>query len=225
MRFARTLITASLVCVLAPAPAFCAPNNRAIRDQLVALYPLTRVGMTGLAEFDYTRITQPGAILAVRLPGIYADVANTKSGIIETNVSNGQITQAIRRWREHQPFAHTGSERKGLCHPDYRETRRSPDRTAHGRCHNVGRWTGNPLQIRVERQAARSGDHDARGYEEDHRHRNYRSGHSLSRREQDHQAWHEPGRGEEVAWESRQDRRFRGEAGLHLQGHESGVRQ
>ncbi len=90
----RTLITASLVCALAPVPAFCAPNNRAIRDQLVALYPLTRVGMTGLAEFDYTRITQPGVILAVRLPGIYADVANTKSAIIETNLTNGQITQA-----------------------------------------------------------------------------------------------------------------------------------
>jgi hypothetical protein len=48
--------------------------------------------MTGLAEFDYTRITPPGAVLAVRLPGIYADVANTESGIIETNLSNGQIT-------------------------------------------------------------------------------------------------------------------------------------
>jgi hypothetical protein len=97
MRFlspVRALVTAFLVCALAPAPAFCAPNNRAIRDQLVALYPLTRVGMNGLAGFDYTRVTEPGPILAVRLPGIYADVANTKNAIIETNYTNGQITQA-----------------------------------------------------------------------------------------------------------------------------------
>lgn len=91
---ARAIITASLVCALAPAAAFCAPNHRAIRDQLVALYPLTRVGMNGLAGFDYTRITEPGPILAVRLRGVYADVANTKNAIIETKYTNGQITQA-----------------------------------------------------------------------------------------------------------------------------------
>lgn len=97
MRFlspTRALITASLVCSLAPASAFCAPSKRVIRDQLVALYPLTRVGMNGLAGFDYTRVTAPGPIFAVRLPGVYADVANTKSAIIETNYTNGQITQA-----------------------------------------------------------------------------------------------------------------------------------
>jgi hypothetical protein len=47
--------------------------------------------MNGLAGFDYTRVTEPGPILAVRLPGIYADVANTKNAIIETNYTNGQI--------------------------------------------------------------------------------------------------------------------------------------
>ena len=65
MRFlspARAVITASLVCGLA-APAFCAPNSKAMREALVASYPLTKVGMTGMADFDYTRITQPGAIL------------------------------------------------------------------------------------------------------------------------------------------------------------------
>ena len=97
MRFlppARVLITASLVCAMAPAPAFCVPTKRELRDQLVAMYPLTRVGMNGLAGFDYTRVTEPGPIFAVRLPGIYADVANTKNAIIETNYTNGQITQA-----------------------------------------------------------------------------------------------------------------------------------
>ena len=97
MRFlspARIVVTASLVCALAPSPAFCAPTKREIRTELVAMYPLTRVGMNGLLGFDYTRVTEPGPIFAVRLPGIYADVANTKNAIIETNYTNGQITQA-----------------------------------------------------------------------------------------------------------------------------------
>ena len=91
---ARITITASLICALAPAPAFCAPNSKAMREALIADYPLTKVGMTGMADFDYTRITQPGAILAVRLPGIYADIANTKNAIVNPNLTNGQLTQA-----------------------------------------------------------------------------------------------------------------------------------
>ena len=97
MRFSspsRALITVSLVCALAPVAAFSAPNSKAMREALIADYPLTKVGMTGLAQFDYTRITQPGAILAVRVPGIYADLANTKNVIINTNLTNGQLTQA-----------------------------------------------------------------------------------------------------------------------------------
>ncbi len=90
----KTALTASLLCVLAPASAFCAPNSKAMREALVADYPLTRVGMTGLAQFDYTRITQPGAIFAVRLPGIYADMANTQNVIVNTNLQNGQLSQA-----------------------------------------------------------------------------------------------------------------------------------
>ena len=97
MRFltpARSLITISLVCALVPAPAFCAPNSKAMRDALVTAYPLTKVGMTGMAVFDYTRITQPGAVLAVRVPGIYADIANTKNVIVNTNLTDGKLTQA-----------------------------------------------------------------------------------------------------------------------------------
>lgn len=85
----KTTLTASLLCVLAPASAFCAPNSKAMREALVADYPLTRVGMTAMAQFDYTRITQPGAILAVRLPGIYADLANTQNVIVNTNLRTG----------------------------------------------------------------------------------------------------------------------------------------
>ncbi len=90
----RSLLTASIICVLAPASAFCAPNSKAMREALVADYPLTRVGMSSLAQNDYARITQPGAILAVRLPGIYADLANTQNVIVNTNLQNGQLSQA-----------------------------------------------------------------------------------------------------------------------------------
>jgi hypothetical protein len=43
---------------------------------------------------DYNRITQPGGIYAVRVPGIYADVANTDNVIVNTNIANGQVSQA-----------------------------------------------------------------------------------------------------------------------------------
>ena len=89
----HSIIAAALVCVVAPTAAFCAPNSRALREALVADYPLTQVGQV-MFKTDYTRITVPGVILTVRLPGIYADVANTQNAIVNTNYANGQITQA-----------------------------------------------------------------------------------------------------------------------------------
>jgi len=73
--------------------AFAASNAKAMREALVIDYPLTQVGQV-MFKTDYTRITKPGVILAVRLPGIYADVANTEHAIVNTNYANGQITQA-----------------------------------------------------------------------------------------------------------------------------------
>ena len=90
----RIVLTASLLGVLAPASAFSSTNSKAMREALVADYSLTKVGMTGMAQLDYTRITQPGIILAVRLPGIYADMANTQNVIVNTNFQNGQLSQA-----------------------------------------------------------------------------------------------------------------------------------
>ncbi len=90
----RAFLAASALSIVAPAVAYSAPNSKAMREALVADYPLTRVGLTGMAQFDYTRITQPGAILAVRLPGIYADMANTQNVIVNTNYQNGQLTEA-----------------------------------------------------------------------------------------------------------------------------------
>ena len=76
-----------------PLLAFGAPSSKALREALVADYPLTKVGVVAF-KTDYNRITQPGTILAVRVPGIYADIANTEDAIVNTNVASGQVTQA-----------------------------------------------------------------------------------------------------------------------------------
>ena len=89
----RHVLTVALVSVLAPASALASPASKAIYQALVADYPLTQVGMV-MFKTDYTRITKPGVILAVRLPGIYADVANTQNAIVETNYAGGKLTQA-----------------------------------------------------------------------------------------------------------------------------------
>jgi len=89
----RVLLIAAIAAATISLTAFGAPNNRAIREALVADYPLTKVGVV-MFKTDYNRITQPGVILAVRLPGIYADVANTQDSIVNTNFANGQVSQA-----------------------------------------------------------------------------------------------------------------------------------
>jgi hypothetical protein len=89
----RVLLSATVAAAAIPLTAFGAPNSRGMREALVADYPLTKVGVV-MFKTDYNRITQPGVILAVRLPGIYADVANTQDAIVNTNFANGQVSQA-----------------------------------------------------------------------------------------------------------------------------------
>src|SRR6202789_4495202 len=89
----RVLLVATVAAATIPLTALGAPNSRAMREALVADYPLTKVGVV-MFKTDYTRITQRGVILAVRLPGIYADVANTQDSIVNTNFANGQVSQA-----------------------------------------------------------------------------------------------------------------------------------
>ena len=89
----RALLIATVAAATISLTAFGAPNSRAMREALVADYPLTKVGVV-MFKTDYNRITQPGVILAVRLPGIYADVANTQDAIVNTNFANGQVSQA-----------------------------------------------------------------------------------------------------------------------------------
>ncbi len=68
-------------------------NSGATAEELRADYPITKVGIAAL-KFDYNRITQQGVTLTVRIPGIYADVANTPQAIVNTNVTDGQAQQA-----------------------------------------------------------------------------------------------------------------------------------
>ena len=88
-----TLLTASALCTLASVSASAAPNDKALREALIADYPLTKVGTTGF-QIDYNRVTQPGTILAVRVPGIYAAEANPQNIVVNTNITNGQVSQA-----------------------------------------------------------------------------------------------------------------------------------
>lgn len=86
-------LTITVAAAAFAVPAFASPESKAMYQALAADYPLTQVGQV-MFDTDYTRITKPGAILAVRLPGIYADVANTKDAIVNTNYADGQLTQA-----------------------------------------------------------------------------------------------------------------------------------
>ena len=62
----RVLLIATVAATTIPLTAFGAPNSRAMREALVADYPLTKVGVV-MFKTDYNRITQQGVILAVRL--------------------------------------------------------------------------------------------------------------------------------------------------------------
>src|SRR5271170_6390363 len=86
------VLISSMLAAASTSPAL-GVNSKALRETLVADYPLTKVGVVML-KTDYNRITQPGVILAVRVPGIYADIANTEDAIVNTNVADGKVSQA-----------------------------------------------------------------------------------------------------------------------------------
>ncbi len=57
-----------------------------------------------MLKIDYNWITQPGGIYAVRVPGIYTDIANTENVIMNTDVSNcvvSQLRASLLLWRQH----------------------------------------------------------------------------------------------------------------------------
>lgn len=72
--------------------SFGANWKQSLEESLKAQYRPTKIGIQAF-QFDYNRITQPGAVLVVRIPGIYADVADTKQAIIKTKIVDGQAVQ------------------------------------------------------------------------------------------------------------------------------------
>lgn len=86
------LSSAVLLALTLPFSSSAFASDTPLDEALKADYPLTKVGVTML-KIDYSRITQPGAVLTVRIPGVYADVANTPQAIISTNIDNGQASQ------------------------------------------------------------------------------------------------------------------------------------
>ena len=88
----RALRIAIMLSASLPVTAYALPGDGAVAETLKADYPLTKVGVTML-QFDYNRITQPGVVLIVRVPGIYADVAGTKQAIVNTTIEGGQAVQ------------------------------------------------------------------------------------------------------------------------------------
>lgn len=89
----QLLVAVTTLLAVVPVFASGAANSKALREALVADYPLTQVGVVAF-KTDYSRITKPGTILAVRVPGIYADQANTEDSIVNTNVVDGHVSQA-----------------------------------------------------------------------------------------------------------------------------------
>jgi hypothetical protein len=86
--FFKRLMLLAVVVFLALGPALAANWKQSLEESLKAEYRPTKVGISAF-QFDYNRITQPGSVLVVRIPGIYADVADTKQAIVKTKIVNG----------------------------------------------------------------------------------------------------------------------------------------
>jgi len=86
------LIVLGLLAVQLAGSAFAADWKKSLEESVKAEYRTTKVGISAF-QFDYNRITQPGTVLVVRIPGIYADVADTKQAIVKTKIVNGEAVQ------------------------------------------------------------------------------------------------------------------------------------
>ena len=88
----QRLAVFGVLALLLKCPAFAADWKKSLEESVKAEYRPTKVGISAF-QFDYNRITQPGAVLVVRIPGIYADVADTKQAIVKTKIVNGEAVQ------------------------------------------------------------------------------------------------------------------------------------
>jgi hypothetical protein len=88
----KQLTVMAALLLLSASPGFAANWKQSLEESLKAEYRPTKIGIRAL-QFDYNRITEPGAVLVVRIPGIYADIAETKQAIIKTKIVNGEAVQ------------------------------------------------------------------------------------------------------------------------------------
>jgi hypothetical protein len=91
-QFLPDLTVLGLSVLLCAGSSFAANWKQSLEESLKAEYRPTKVGISAF-QFDYNRITQPGTVLVVRIPGIYADVADTKQAIVKTKIVNGEAVQ------------------------------------------------------------------------------------------------------------------------------------
>ena len=93
LRYRSTTLfcTVAIATVLLPLSSYALADT-SLAETLKVDYPITKVGVTML-KFDYNRITQPGCVLVVRVPGIYADVASTTQAIVNTTIEDGKAVQ------------------------------------------------------------------------------------------------------------------------------------
>ena len=87
-----SLLSLGLLGGTLPDPAYAASSDADVASKLKADYVVSHVGTSGL-KYDYNRILQPGSVLAVRIDGIYADLASTPQAIVGTVITNNVAQQ------------------------------------------------------------------------------------------------------------------------------------
>lgn len=96
----RSAFIASAASVLALATTAPAQDNGAIdrkaeSAKFNSYYRGTKVWLLNSHGEAYNKIITPGAVLTVRVPGIYADVANLRHAMPLTTIENGVPTHAV----------------------------------------------------------------------------------------------------------------------------------
>lgn len=81
-------------------------KHESLSEALHARYALTTVDAPFSKTDSYRRIIVPGTLLVVRVPGIYADMANAKQAIVKTIIDNGQAS--LGKWDLASPTILTG---------------------------------------------------------------------------------------------------------------------
>lgn len=94
--FIRGVILAiAALPLLSPSILNAENKHEALNEALQARYTLTKVGVPFSKSDSHRRIIEPGTLLVVRIPGIYADMANAKHAVVNTIFGNGEVSQQL----------------------------------------------------------------------------------------------------------------------------------